>query len=185
MMSEATWAMLRRLLESDYARINRQLERVTGSAEVADEALQDTYVRLSQGGEISAPVESPQRYLFIMALNAARKILRKDRSRSRYIELVETLDPYLIDDSPGPDKEAYARSDIQAVWSVLQTMPERRRAIFVLALFEELPLADIAERHGIGLRMVQLELKKARAEIFARFQGDNVIDFANGRSEGS
>lgn len=185
MMSEATWALLRRLFVSDYARMNKQLERLTGSADLADEALQDTYVRLAQGGEISDHLANPQRYLFKMALNAARKILRKDRSRSRYIEVVELLDPDIADDAPGPDKEAYGRADIRAVKAVLATMPERRRAIFLLALFDDVPLTEIALRQGVGLRLVQIELKKAREEIVARIEGLNVIDFASGTREGS
>lgn len=184
-MAEATSALLRRLYLADYARIRKQLQRVTGSADVADEALQDTYVRLAEGRELPAAVNSPSKYLFMMALNSARKILRKDRSRSRYIETVETFDPDIADEAPGPDIEATARADIVAVRAVLATMPDRRRAIFVAALFEEMPLQDIADRYGIGLRMVQIELKKARQEIFARFQRANVVDFATGRRDGS
>jgi RNA polymerase sigma factor (sigma-70 family) len=184
-MTEANWAMLQRLLTADYARMSKQLERVTGSPDIANEALQDTYLRLAQGGEIAGQLQSPKKYLFMMALNSARKILRRDRSRSRYIEMVGMFDPDILDETPNPEREAGARSDIQVVRAVLETMPERRRAIFVLALFDELPLADIAKRHGIGLRMVQIELKKARDEIFSRFQGLNVVDFASVSPNGS
>jgi RNA polymerase sigma factor (sigma-70 family) len=185
MMSEASWALLRRLFVSDYDRMNRQLARLIGSADLANEALQDTYVRLAQGGEIGAQLTSPHNYLFKMALNSARKILRRDRSRSRYIEVVELLDLNVADDAPGPDKEADGRADIRAVKAVLATMSERRRTIFLLALFDDVPLTEIADRHGIGLRMVQMELKKAREEIVARIEGMNVIHFANGRRDGS
>lgn len=178
MMSEATWALLRRLLVSDYARLSRQLQRLTGSADLADEALQDTYLRLAEGGEISDHLASPQKYLFKMALNAARKILRKDRARGRYIEIVDTLDLEVADEAPSPETEAFARAGIDAVKTLLAAMPERRRDIFVLALFDDIPLGDIARRYGIGLRMVQLELKAARAEIEARLMGANVVDFA-------
>lgn len=185
MMTEATWTLLRRVYLSDYPRIRRQLQRVVGSTEVADEALQDTYVRLAEGGQITEHVGSPKKYLFMMALNAARKILRRDKSRSRYIEVVEKLDPDIADDAPGPETTATARADVSAVRGVLATMPDRRRAIFIAALFEEVPLHEIADRYGVGLRMVQIELKKARQDIFERFKGANVVDFAVGGPNGS
>jgi RNA polymerase sigma factor (sigma-70 family) len=185
MMSEATWALLRRLFVDDYAWFSRKLERLTGSAELAEEALQETYVRLAQGGEIRDQLSSPQNYLLKMAINSARKILRKDRVRGRYIDLVELLGIEVADDAPGADRIVHAGRDILAVKAVLATMPERRRAIFLLALFDDLPLADIAQRYGIGVRMVQIELKTARDEIIDRMGGANVIDFANARPEGS
>jgi len=178
MMTEATWALLKRLFLTDYAHISRKIERLTGSADLAGEALQDTYLRLEQGGEIADHLVSPRNYLIKMTLNSARKILRKDRARSRYIQLVEQFDPDVSDDAPRQDRALQARSDLRAVKAVLSAMPERRRAIFLLALFDDVPLADIAQRYGIGLRMVQMELKAAREQIVARMEGSNVIRFA-------
>jgi RNA polymerase sigma factor (sigma-70 family) len=182
MMSEATWALLRRLLERDYSRYSVKLTRLTGSAELADEALQETYVRLAQGGDIKDHLENPGSYLFKMALNSARVILRKDRQRKRYIDLVDILDIDAVDEDPSPEAVVDGRSDIAIVKAVLATMPERRRAIFLLALLDDMPLTEIARRHGIGVRMVQIELKKAREEIADRFTRLNVVDFASARA---
>lgn len=179
MMAEATWALLKRLFVTDYATMSRKMERLTGSADLAGEALQDTYLRLEQGGDIADHLVSPHNYLLKMALNSARKILRKDRARSRYIQLVDQFDFEVSDDTPRQDREVQAHSDLNAVKAVLTGMPERRRAIFLLALFEDVPLADIAQRYGIGLRMVQLELKAAREQIVATMEGSNVIRFAH------
>jgi RNA polymerase sigma-70 factor, ECF subfamily len=184
MMSEATWSVLRRIFVAEQAWLNTKVERITGSADLAEEALQDTYVRLARGGEIRDHLASPKNYLLKMALNSARKILRKDRLRSRYIDVVEMLGVDVADDAPGPDNVAHGRSDVEAVRAVLDAMPERRRAIFLSAFFDDLPPVEIAARHGIGLRMVQIELKKAREEIVTRLIGSNVIDFANARSQG-
>ncbi len=181
-MSEATWSLLRRLLVRDYAHLGKQLERLTGSADLADEALQDTYLRLAQGGDIKEHLESPNNYLFKMALNSARVILRKDRQRKRYIDLVELLGFDVADDSPGAEAIIDGRSDVTVVKTVLATMPDRRRDIFLLALFDDVPLPEIAQRHGIGLRMVQIELKKAREEVADRFMELNVVDFASARA---
>ncbi len=179
MMSEATWALLRRVFLADYTVLSRQVERMTGSADLADDAMQDTFIRLEQGGDITDHVTSPRSYLRQMAFNAARRIVRMNRARSRYFELVELFDAEIPDDSPGPEQQIDAQFDLLALRALLESLPARRRSIFVLALLDDVPLSEIARRHHIGLRMVQLELKKAREEIITRFRGLNVVDFAS------
>lgn len=185
MMSEATWALLRRVFLADYTVLSRQVERMTGSADLADDAMQDTFLRLEQGGDITEHVASPRSYLRQMAFNAARRIVRMNRIRSRYFDLVELFDTEIPDESPGPEQQVEARFDLLALRSLLESLPARRRSIFVLALMDDVPLSEIARRHHIGVRMVQLELKKAREEIITRFRGLNVVDFAPAEPDAS
>ncbi len=185
MMSEATWALLKRVFLADYSVLARQVERMTGSADLADDAMQDTFLRLEQGGDIADHVASPRSYLRQMAFNAARQIIRMNRVRSRYFELVELLDTEIPDESPGPEQQVDGRFDLLALRSLLETLPARRRSIFVLAMMDDVPLAEIARRHHIGVRMVQLELKTAREEIITRFRGLNIVDFAKAVPEAS
>lgn len=180
-MSDSTWAALRRLFVQDYARFRIQLVRLIGSTDLANDALQDTYVRLARGGDIKEHLDSPRGYLFKMALNAARGIARKDRLRERYVELAETLDVEVADETPGPAEIEEGRADMKVMADVLARMPARRREMFVLAWFEDVSPQEIAERYGLTARMVQIELKKAREEIVARMAGANVVDFASER----
>lgn len=180
-MSEATWAALRRLFVEDYARFRTQLARLIGSTDLANEALQDTYVRLARGGEIKEHLDSPRSYLFKMALNAARGIARKDRLRARYVELAATLDIAVADETPGPAEIEEGRADLKAMADILARMPARRREMFVLAWFEDASPQVIASRYGLTVRMVQIELKTAREEIAERLARANVVDFASRR----
>lgn len=184
MMSEATWALLRRVFLSDYARFAKQIEILTGSADLADDAMQETYLRLAQGGDIDQ-VASPRGYLRQMVFNAARKIMRSNRVRSRFIDVVETLDLEIADETPGAERQIDGRSDIAALRDMLRSLPTRRRNIFILAMIDDVPLAEIAERHRLGVRMVQIELKRARDDITARFREINVMDFAKARADAS
>lgn len=179
-MSETTtWATLRHLFITDYTRFRNQLAHLMGSTDLANDALQDTYVRLERGGEIKEHLESPRGYLFKMALNAARGIVRKDRLRERYIDFAETLDIDIADESPGPAEIGEARSDMQAMAVILARMPARRREMFVLSWFEDTPNPEIAARYGVTVRTVQLELKQAREDIIECFTGGNILDFAS------
>ena len=123
MMSEATWALLKRVFLADYSVLARQVERMTGSADLADDAMQDTFLRLEQGGDIADHVASPRSYLRQMAFNAARRIIRMNRVRSRYFELVELLDTEIPDESPGPEQQVDGRFDLLALLCKAVTNP--------------------------------------------------------------
>jgi RNA polymerase sigma-70 factor, ECF subfamily len=184
MMSEATWALLRRVFLADYSEIARQAQRLTGSSDLADDAMQDTYLRLEQGGEIG-PVASPRGYLRQMVLNAARKVIRHNRVRSRMVDIVELLDLQIADETPDPERQMMSKADIVALRGILASLPERQRNIFISAIIDDVPLPLLAERHGIGIRMAQLELKKARDEIRARLHGANLVDFVKAPADAS
>ncbi|MEP9360986.1 sigma-70 family RNA polymerase sigma factor [Sphingomonas sp. KR3-1] len=182
-MSETTWHALRRLLVRDYALFRSRLARQVGSEELASEALQDTWLRLARGGQISDHLESPRGYLYRIAFNFARGRARSDRRRLEWLDIEEMLDP--VDQAPGPAEIEEGRSDMRAMARALEEMPQRRREIFVLAWFEDLSPAQIADRYGLSPRMIQIELKQAREHIAERLEGRHVVDFAARRSKAS
>ncbi|MEX7329343.1 RNA polymerase sigma factor, partial [Pseudomonas aeruginosa] len=64
-MSDANRTMLRSFLADRYDDLKQRLSRRLGSAELAGDALQDTYVRLGRA-EVAGAVQSPAAYLFRM-----------------------------------------------------------------------------------------------------------------------
>ncbi len=177
-MSDSTWALLRQIFARDYDRFRKRLTRELGSDELAGEAMQDTFVRLARGGEIGDEIESPRGYLYRIAVNFARLRVRTERRRQNLIDAHAMVEA-LVDDRPGPAEVEEGRSDVHAMLAAVAEMPERRRAMFVLAWFEDVPLPEIAQRHGLSLRMVQIELKQAREHIVERLNNDNIVDFAS------
>lgn len=162
-MADATRLQLRDLIRAQYNDLVRRLTRRLGSAEAAQEALHDTYLRLERGG-VLGPVASPRAYLLRMATNLASNRRRADRRLLSAAEISELLD--LADEAPGPERTAQARADVQRVLKALDGLPATRREIFLASWAERLPHPEIAARFGLHLRTVQKEVR--RAELYLR-----------------
>jgi RNA polymerase sigma factor (sigma-70 family) len=183
-VSDSTWALLRQIFASDYHSLRKRLTKRVGSDDLAREALQDTFLRLARGGEIADDLANPRGYLYRIAVNFARLRLRSEGRRQNHIDSDAALNA-IVDDRPGPAETEEGKSDVHAMLAAIDDMPRRRREIFVLAWFEEAPHQEIASRFGLSLRMVQIELKRAREHVVERMNRNNVVDFASRRPPSS
>jgi RNA polymerase sigma factor (sigma-70 family) len=157
-MSDTNRTALLTLLVASYDDLKQRLTRRTGSADLANEALQDTFLRLSNADGIG-PVRDLHAYLFRVAMSAISNRRVAERRR-RTVREADTLFE-LPDETPGPDRIIEARSEINALKRVIQELPARRREIFMAICVDEVPLRQVAERFGVSVRTVQVELKQA------------------------
>jgi RNA polymerase sigma-70 factor (ECF subfamily) len=146
------------LLLTSYPELRRKLAALLGSTDLANEALQDTYIRL-QRTEILDEIRSPRSYLFRMAINIARN---RNRAEARHLAAadIETL-INIPDDAPGPQRAVEARLQLAAVENALQQLPARRRQIFRRAWVDGTAHEAIAVEFGIAVRTVRHELQLA------------------------
>jgi RNA polymerase sigma-70 factor (ECF subfamily) len=168
-MSDTNRAALLTLLVVSYDDLRSRLTRRAGSADLADEALQDTFLRLSNATGIG-PVRDLKAYLFRVALSIVSNRRVAERRRRTVSEVDGVFE--LPDDKPGPDRVIEARSEISALKRVIQDMPSRRRQIFMAAFVDEVPLKQIAERFGVSVRTVQVELKQTLVHCAMRLNRD-------------
>lgn len=157
-MTETSWASLRALLVDRYGEFRNRLASRLGSTDLAAETLQETWLRLERSGHPGV-LDRPDAYLFRIALNVAADRRDADRRRLALSE-VEVL-RHLDDDELDPERIVEARSEIDALARALDELPLRCRAIFIAARLDEIPHKLIAARHGISIRMVERELKRA------------------------
>ncbi|WP_315833190.1 RNA polymerase sigma factor [Bradyrhizobium prioriisuperbiae] len=166
-MSDTNRTALLTLLVASYDDLKQRLTRRAGSADLADEVLQDTFLRLSNA-TVTEPVRDVRAYLFRVAMSVASNRRVAERRRLTVSETDALFD--LPDESPGPDRIAEARSEIDALKRVIQELPDRRRDILMAAFVDEVPLRKIAERFGISVRTVQVEIKQALAHCAVRLE---------------
>jgi RNA polymerase sigma-70 factor (ECF subfamily) len=170
-MTETTRATLRALLETGYAAFRDRLRKRLGSQDLADEALQDTWLRLAHGGEVGA-LRNPDRYLFRIALNAAADRREAESRRLSQAEVYAVL--HLADHMLDAGQIADMRAEFSALEQALLELPPRRRQIFILARVEEVAHDEIARRFGISSRMVEKDLRQALDHCSERL-GRNVV----------
>jgi RNA polymerase sigma factor (sigma-70 family) len=167
-MTEHALTALRNMFVDRYHVLKTKLTLRLGSADLAGDAMQDAWLRLSRVESVGV-VQSPQSYLFRIALNAA-----EDRNRSERRQRLSPTDIdsllELPDPAPSAEHVLVARADLQAFEVILQELPERRREIFLAARLGNMPRQEIADRLGISRQLVAKELRLAMEHCLARFQ---------------
>lgn len=160
---------LRRLFTDRYDVLKRQLAYRLGSQDLADDVLHETYVKLA-GRPVGEAMRSPQSYVIRTAMNLAIDRIRADGRLLGGEEIDQLLAP--DEQAPDPAAGAIARIDLEAVARAMELMPARRRQLFFAARVEGVPQRELAERYGISLRLVELEIRRAYEFCVEQMRGE-------------
>lgn len=169
-----------------YPDFRERLRRHLGSADLADEALSEVYVKLSTTDKSYAVRDEPA-YLFRLSLNTAFDLNRSARRLATMEQIETVLD--LSDPSPGAGRSAEARQEVARLEQAIATLTERRRNILIAARIHGRSCREIAGELGLSTRTVEMELRSALehcAEHLNRKNNKGVgKDFANDRRKTS
>ena len=111
-MVDAAHGNLIDLLLANYEALKKRLTKHVGSAELAEDALQETFIRLNKKRNIG-PVKWPLAYLFRVAMRLAVKQRRKD---DRYVSLsYDELIDDIGDELPDPVRIVESRIDLEVL----------------------------------------------------------------------
>jgi RNA polymerase sigma-70 factor (ECF subfamily) len=140
----------------------RFLTRRVGSAVLAEDLAQETWVRAASGDGTGA-IENPRSYLFRIASNLA---LDHRRHTSHRIEVEGAdLGRTIPDPQPSPEAVALHRDELQRLIAAVQRLSPRCRTVFILAKFEGLTYLEIASRLGISRNTVVTHMVTALAAL--------------------
>lgn len=157
-MTQSSKSLLKHLFLERYQELRRRLRFRLGSEDLADDAMQETYLRID-AMQADAGVHQPMAYLLRMALNTAED---QRRSGERLLDAAEVDELLaLADELADPVRIRLAREQLEQLEQALTELPPRRRAILMAARVEELSLADIALRFGVSQRSIEKELRAA------------------------
>eukprot|EP01136_Pigoraptor_vietnamica_P018871 Opistho-1_new@65760 len=167
MMADASRSLLLRSLLAGYSTMRTRLARRFGP-QVAEDALQETWIRLETRADALAPVRDPEASVYRAALNTAHNLVKSDNRRLSFVDIEALLD--VADDAPGPATIAADRADIAVVAQALSELTERQRVIFQEAFLGDVSHHELAERFGVGVRMIQKDLRRG-VDLCARRLG--------------
>lgn len=181
-MATTPLPLLRLFMERRHE-LRRRLKSRLGSDELANDALQETYLRIERMGDSSCVSSNPAGYLFRMAINAASD---QRHAEARYLTGSEVEDILNLGaDTLDPARVLHARQEVQVLEQTLGELTERQRAILIAARVEDIPQEDIARRFGISVRMVGKELKKALEHCGKRLDRKVIQRFGPGAGKES
>jgi RNA polymerase sigma factor (sigma-70 family) len=139
---------------AEHARLLRALFVVTGSAEEAEELMQEAFLSVWERWERVRSLESPTGYLYRTAMNAFRSRLRRAaRIAGRVIRPAPMADPFEGSD----ERDAVARA--------LAALTERQRAALVLTEMLGFGSEEAGEILGVKAVTVRVLASQGRAAM--------------------
>lgn len=130
---------LDQLIESHYEALFRYCLRKSGSHDVAQEVVQETFVKAFLG-DIVQQHPNPVAWLFSVAMHDLCDRARTGARRNELLKAAPSRPP-----QEPPDGPADAEERIQAVRQALDELPEDQREAMTLRLYGDLTSAEIAE----------------------------------------
>ena len=153
-----------RLFDAHHERLYRLARRMSGSAETARDAVQDTFLRAARSPHlIPDGMPHEEAWLVRVLVNVCRDDWRKRDVRRRAALHLEPVH------ETSSEAALIARTTIQRA---LQALPPRRRAILVMYELEGTTIPAIAALLGIRAVTVRWHLSVGRGEL-ARLIGKN------------
>lgn len=136
--------------------------RLVGDRDAANDIAQDAFVRLweARAALRSASIGS---YLYRVAHNLSVDELRKRAVRGRWLMRSEVTSS--ARSSAGPAEEFDQQELGVAINDALNTLPRRRREIFILAYVDSLSYREIADMMGISQATVKNHIAAALAGV--------------------
>lgn len=137
------------------------LSRRVGSRDLAEEALQETWLRLATMAEQPASIQDKHAYLLRLAGNIAIDLLRREQRHTTRCLSDESVLCEIADQSPSPEAYALHRDELRALVRALMALPAKPRTALLLNRCDGLSHADIAIRLGVSQSMVAKYLAQA------------------------
>ncbi len=137
------------------------LRKRTGSHELADDALQETWIRLASMNPPATTVQDHQAYLLRLAGNIATDLFRKERRHSSRCINDEDLLAAVQDRCPSPEVFAIDRDQLRQLVLALSQLPTKPRAALLLSRCDGRSHAEIAAQLKVSESMVAKYLVQA------------------------
>jgi RNA polymerase sigma factor (sigma-70 family) len=150
-VSEAPPATIEAVFAAEEAPLVRYAYGLVGRREVAEELVQDAFMRLHQQWE---QVEKPRAWLYRCVRNRAYNHTRDNKREYLSGEVPERA----AEKREGPDEVLRKLEAAGMVHMLLAEMDERDRELIQLKYFEELKYATISERTGMSIGNVGYRL---------------------------
>jgi RNA polymerase sigma-70 factor (ECF subfamily) len=147
-------AAFRALYERHAPQVLAFLERLLGDAAAAEDALQETFVRLYRGLEGYDPARPLAPYVFRIARNAAIDVLRAQKSE-------RAAAPPPPAPAPSALESALATEQGALVEQALAALAPEHRAVVVLRLLHGLKVEAVAEALSCSERTARNRLRAA------------------------
>ena len=147
------------LFRQYYPRLRNYASRFVGNAFVADDIVQECFVKLYER-RFRVKDVSPAALLFVMVRNSCLNYVKRKA-------LVETGNPFLVAADLTPEDDLMYEELRLEINRVMATLPPKCREVFQMSRFEGLKVREIADRTNTSTQNVEKHIARA-LEVFSR-----------------
>lgn len=155
------------MFERYYRELLSFLSRKVSDRATAADLAQESYVRVYEAQRTGSVVRDPRALLYRTARNLVTDHHRRTGVRADFdgagsseegaVELDDCIGPSTFE----PDTILSSGQGLAAMVATIDRLPPRCREAFVLYKFDGLSYAEVAERMGISVRTVEMQLRIA------------------------
>jgi RNA polymerase sigma-70 factor (ECF subfamily) len=175
---------VRTLLAGHHANVFAFLYRMCGDAHLAEDLMQETFVRALRAADRYEQRARVSTWLYAIAANVARDHWRRQQRRPEV-----PLDAAALRSGggpdPGPEEGALAAAVAADVRAGLLTLPVEQRTALVLRYYHDLTYADIAEVEHVPLGTVRSRIHNGLERLKTQLAGEVERDERSGAAAGS
>lgn len=140
--------------------------RILGNHIETEDVVQDTFLRVYRSRHTYKPVAKLSTWIYTIALNQSRTLLRRRSLRWRFFvdrrtedgEQVEAVDP-----GSGPDQVTDGTILQKRIQAALDLLSQKYRTVFVMRDIQDLSYEEIASITGLNLGTVKSRINRARS----------------------
>lgn len=158
---EARAQALGELFELTRSSVHAIALRVTGSADLAEDAVQETFVDVVGGIDAFRGEARLTTWIYRIAVRAAIRVASRARKRAA------PLPDELATGSDEPPDGLTQREGAARILAAVSRLPAPQRAVLALAALDDLPQTEIAAVLGIPVGTVYSRLHQARERMRA------------------
>jgi RNA polymerase sigma factor (sigma-70 family) len=159
-LDETTTSHLLRLLDEYGVRLHALLAKIALRTDVAEELLQDLFLRLSRADGF-ANSKQPEQYLFRSAINLAFDWRSRNLRSSAWVP----LNGHETHSEPSPIDQAINREELDQVMSAVERLPQPDRELVVMRFLNGSSYEELAEQLSSTPHRVRARCFKAVARL--------------------
>jgi RNA polymerase sigma-70 factor (ECF subfamily) len=146
----------------------RYLQRMVRDTGVAEELVQEVFLRVHRSRERYSPDARFSTWLYRIATNLALNEIRRPRNRNVHQSADADDAPPLRDSATPTDERVHSRQLAARLEIELAALPENQRAALWLAVVEGHSYAEVAETLGVTDKAVKALVHRARTALAER-----------------
>ncbi|MGO1540178.1 MAG: RNA polymerase sigma factor [Luteimonas sp.] len=161
------------LLERRYQALRRYALRRAGSPAMADDVMQDVWLRLAGGNGATradaAPVRNPEAYLCRVIDNLVIDRQRQITARGRHLSS-EPVPEEIASETPEPFRVVLGQQEYALLREAVRDLPDKCRQVFLLYRGRDMSMKQVARQLGISPKTVENHLAHAMAHCRRRLR---------------